>query len=262
MRNIKGFTQNDALQIYSNVKSLILDLENADIENFTLKEVQKYIYVSGGNNKLVSHTKKHPTGVMFLIWNIPTVVTCPFRCPHCEKDCYAENPESFRPDALPCRYKNFYMSLFRPYFKRLLKRFITIKLKNLKPGLKIVFRFHESGDFYSFNYFADCMEIVRSFENDSRIKFMCYTKSLPFVEKYGVDNLPKNFTLLSSIWDDIRRDNIRITEQYNLRIYTACEKSELQDYLNAGYTLCECKDCGKCGQCVDDSIKKIVCVIH
>jgi len=257
MRNIKGFTKQNALDIFENVREMMKELENANIENFTLKEVKKYIYISEGNDKLISNDD-----VLFLIWNLPTVVTCPFRCKSCEKDCYAESPENFRPDALPCRYKNFYVTLFRSFFIRLVKRYITIKLKNLKPGRKIVFRFHESGDFYSLNYFSDCMEIVKAFSGDLRIIFMGYTKSLPIVEKYGVENLPYNFTFLSSIWADIRKDNIRITEQYDFRIYTACPESELQNYLDNGYQLCECKDCASCGKCTDRNIKKIVCVIH
>lgn len=67
---------------------------NANIGTYT-------ITVSNGNKKLVSDHN-----VRYIVWNIPAVVTCPFRTAHCEASCYARKAERNYPDCLPCRYSN------------------------------------------------------------------------------------------------------------------------------------------------------------
>ena len=62
------------------------------------------------------------------------------------------------------------------------------------PG---IFRIHDSGDFFSYEYFAAwCAMIARHPET----KFGAYTKENAIVEKYGIDNLPANFSLQCSPW--------------------------------------------------------------
>lgn len=59
------------------------------------------------------------------------------------------------------------------------------------------FRVHDSGDFFSYKYFCAWMACAR---RHPETRFYAYTKSNNIVLRYGVDNIPGNFTLLCSPW--------------------------------------------------------------
>lgn len=60
-----------------------------------------------------------------------------------------------------------------------------------------VFRWHDSGDFPSIEYFAEVCECARRHPNTS---FGAYTKRADIVLAYGVDNIPENLSLQCSPW--------------------------------------------------------------
>ena len=60
-----------------------------------------------------------------------------------------------------------------------------------------LFRIHDSGDFFNFEYFSAWVEMIKRHPGT---QFGAYTKEKEIVEKYGIDNLPDNFSLQCSPW--------------------------------------------------------------
>lgn len=108
----------------------------------------KYYYngntynISFGNRKLVSNSE-----TLFFIWNIPAIMTCPYRTPLCEINCYATKAERLYRAVLPSRMENLEASKGETFVADMIliisKKLSTMKQKNL------VIRIHESGDFYN-----------------------------------------------------------------------------------------------------------------
>ena len=130
------------------------------------------MYLSTGNHKL-----KPTADTKFLIWNLPAEKTCPFATELCKKFCYAKKAERQYKGARNAREINFNDSL-RPSFT------VTLALEICKyinrpswQGKKVLFRIHESGDFYNKEYAQKWIDIANVFQN---IQFLAYTKSVRF----------------------------------------------------------------------------------
>ena len=222
-----------------------------------IKECMKndlFIELSHGNKKLISNNE-----ISFLIWNLPSVITCPYRTIHCEHFCYAEKSERVYPSVLPSRQKNFELSRRADFVERMI---YTISVELQRPSnknKKIVFRIHESGDFYNLSYVNKWLDIIRHFEKNKKIVFVAYTKSVTYFD--GVA-LPHNFKLLASVWDDTTSANLEIIARNNFKIYTAYKGDELKKAIANGYVKCRCEDCATCGKCWNNSKKNITCEIH
>lgn len=208
-----------------------------------------------GNLKLQNTDK-----VRFIIWNIPAVVTCTHATEHCKKYCYARKAENLYRDCLPSRQTNFEATR-NPDFVRNMIYTIEKKLTGKACAGKLtVFRIHESGDFYNKRYALAWLEIARHFETiGANIVFMAYTKSLAYFE--GIE-IPSNFVLRASVWDDTSAAILETIERNNYPIYTAFEADEMAAALSDGFTKCDCTDCANCGKCWDRSITKLACEIH
>ena len=214
----------------------------------------RFIDLSHGNKKL-----KESDRVGFLIWNIPAVVTCPFRTALCEAFCYAKKAENIYPDALPSRQKHFDISRLPDFVERMI---FTIDAELSRPkykNKKVVFRIHESGDFYNEEYAKKWLAIAKHYAGNDQIVFVAYTKSVRYFD--GVD-LPNNFFLLASVWADTTPENLEIIRRNNFRIYTAFKGAELENAIKNGYSLCRCDDCAGCGKCWNNYINNITCEIH
>ena len=234
------------------------------------------ISVSDSNTKLaktaggVNENGEYIPSTRWIIFNLPAVVTCPFRTRLCggyikeEKKydeagsrldyaaCYAVRPESFRPEVLPARRDNLRASIM-PQFVDMMTAIIK-KIAGSMKKERVIVRIHESGDFYNRVYAEKWQQIARNCADDSRIVFWAYTKSFPFFD--GV-KLPDNFRMRASIWSDTDPDQLEIIRRNNWPFYTVYEKT-----LPAGYTECRCKDCADCNQCGDMTIKAIACKRH
>ena len=108
-------------------------------------------YINGinfnGNLKL-----KNNENTRFMIWNIPAVITCPFRTAMCEKFCYARKAERMYPSCSDARQRNFEVTKQADFVERMIFT-IEAELNTKKfTGKKVVFRIHESGDFYNWGY--------------------------------------------------------------------------------------------------------------
>ena len=217
-------------------------------------ENELFIKLSDGNKKLIPNER-----ISFLIWNLPAVITCPYRTAHCEAACYALKAERNYPDALPSRKRHFDISRQGNFVLRMI---FTIACELDRPknkDKKIVFRIHESGDFYNMEYVKKWLEIMDYFKDDKRIVFVAYTKSVKYFD--GLE-IPENMRLLASVWDDTTPENLEIIQRNNYRIYTAYKESDLENALKSGFAHCPCKDCGTCGLCWNNYTNNICCEIH
>lgn len=218
-----------------------------------LKGKNATVSISTGNKKLVSNGL-----VMFLIWSIPALLTCPFATVMCKLFCYARKAERNYPDCLPSRERNFRFSMTDLFVSFMTKAIHYVcGLKAYKNAKRIVFRIHESGDFYNQKYTDKWIEICRNCLDIENLVFMAYTKSAVYFEKYG-KNLPKNLKMRGSIWADTTPEQAELLRKL-FPIYTACSQEEW-DALPEEQK-CHCKDCASCQKCWD-SIVDIYCVIH
>lgn len=222
-----------------------------------IKDFEKLFYFSTGNKKLApTETTK------YLIWSLPAITTCPNATTACKFNCYARKAEKQYPDVLPCRTKNYEFSksdLFVSYMSEYIR--LKASSRTWKQAKRIIIRIHESGDFYSYEYFAKWMRIAEVCSGIPNLVFMAYTKSLPFVADYRKVNghEPENVFIRSSVWDDTTDEMIELTEALNLPIYTACT-SDAWNVLEK-VNQCDCKCCSTCHKCWSN-IKKLYCEIH
>ena len=206
------------------------------------------VHVSDSNKKLVPNEK-----TAFIIWNLPSIFTCPFATLHCILNCYARKAEySYHKEVLPARVQNYLISK-RDNFVDIMTAYIMDVARRTKKQYIIV-RIHESGDFYCKKYAEKWLQIMRNCAGDKRIKFIAYTKSFTYFD--GV-KLPKNFALRASIWDDTKEEQKEIVKRNGWPIYTAVEKFTVGD----NFTRCRCADCAGCRHCWQN-YKDIRCEIH
>ena len=119
----------------------------------------------------------------------PVCGTCSADCP----GCYAKKCT---------RFDNVYMAYLRNTIsaKRDARGTVAEVETQLFGGRKHApqyFRIHDSGDFFSLEYFTAWAELAK---RHPETRFYAYTKEADIVNAYGVDNLPDNFTLLCSPW--------------------------------------------------------------
>jgi hypothetical protein len=128
-----------------------------------------------GNRKLPKTT---------LIWNLPADKTCPGATDECRKFCYAKKAERIYPQVLPSRELKYKISLQEDFSTKII--FDLYSKKNWNTV-----RIHESGDFYSQEYFDKWVRIAKQFTNKI---FYAYTKSfhLDFSKR------PDNFIMIAS----------------------------------------------------------------
>ena len=117
---------------------------------------QEGLTASKGNKKLHKSV---------LIWNLPSVKTCP-NYVNCKDKCYARRAEKLYPSVLPCRMKNWQASKQSD--------FVNNMIALIKKSKCSLVRVHESGDFYSQTYADKWSEIAA---NLPEVQFFAYTKS-------------------------------------------------------------------------------------
>ena len=208
-------------------------------------------HISDGNKKLVPNKE-----TAFLIWNIPARQTCPFATKLCSKACYAVKAEKAYKEVKPARLDNLKMSMLPTFVTDMTAIILDRARRTRKP--RLIVRIHESGDFYSQEYAARWIQIVKNVEaarpNGKEVIFIAYTKSFRFFD--GVQ-LPESFRLRASVWADTDPDQLALIEKNGWPIYTAVEKFSDGDTFHQ----CRCEDCAGCGKCWSDE-PLICCEIH
>jgi len=208
-----------------------------------------------GNAKL-----NNTDNLFFIIWNIPSQITCPYATELCKESCYAKKSENLYPDVLPCRENNFDVSR-RDDFVDLMIETIERKINHYtKKGKKCVVRIHESGDFYNKAYAIKWLKIATYFLKYDNVVFMAYTKSVRF---FVGQTIPSNMVIRFSVWADTKQSEIEIAQGLNLPTYSAAEEHIVNNLVTTGFaTKCRCEDCANCGYCWDKTVNRIYCVIH
>lgn len=207
--------------------------------------------ITKGNKKLVNNAK-----VRWLIWNLPAIVTCPFATDHCKKACYARKSERVYPNVIKSREKNYMETLKDDFVARMIATIEYYLNSRAYKGKLMLVRIHESGDFYSEKYALAWVEIINHFRDNKNVRFMCYTKSLPYFENVDINSM-KNFSFIASVWDDTTDAMKELIEKNDYRVYTAVTSFE-----NTNYSQCRCSDCAHCMKCVNNNVKAIACKIH
>ncbi len=158
-----------------------------------MKITNKNIYVAKGNYKIGKDT---------LVFSLPAAKTCPHSTTMCRHFCYAKQAELQYKEVLPSRTRNFNETKKEDFVKDMVNT-IKCKVANAKKEPIKYFRIHESGDFYSSNYFEKWLQIIEQIPN---VQFLAFTKS-SFVKEY-LDRLPANLNLYYSVWADTKKENI------------------------------------------------------
>lgn len=221
----------------------------------SLREDSRYLNVNVTGNKKLQNT----SNVSFIIWNLPSVITCPFRTEQCEKLCYAKKAERLYPSVSPSRQRNFDASRKADFIANMVFTLEAEISHNESHGKKSVVRIHESGDFYNETYANAWLQIAEHFE-DRNVVFMAYTKSVRYF--YG-KSIPKNMVIRFSLWADTNPQQKALAEAMQLPTYSADKVDVVDNMVAKGYaTKCDCADCGNCGKCWDVTVKRIYCVFH
>lgn len=196
-----------------------------------------------GNKKLSASES-----IAFVIWSLPAVLTCPGATVECMRNCYARRDERFT-GTRSSRLINFILSRQDDFEDRLTDairdKIYTKAGKLRKPyqGKEIVFRLHESGDFYSDRYMQIWFRVAAKFPE---ITFFTYTKSFRMYER-NMHLIPKNFLVRASIWSDTTIEELQTIARCKMPIYTAFTASEMEKAIAAGVHECTCESCTKCG---------------
>ena len=231
--------------------------------SYTYKDVKKIVYFARRNKKLVPNKD-----TKFLIWSLPAIKTCPNACDACKYWCYAVKSEKAYPGCLPCRERNFKATMHDD-FVEIVSTYIHNAANHYKykAAKRIVVRIHESGDFYSQEYYNKWISIAIACSDIKNVVFMAYTKSVSFVKNGPA--IPKNMVVRFSLWNDTpdrkgnmlagsSADDIATAKALNLPVYSAVEEFTTE----SKKTRCDCVDCGTCNKCWCKAIEMLLCEIH
>lgn len=153
--------------------------------------------------------------------------TCP-NAGTCASGCYAQSG-TYRFKNVASAYESRLTATFQDNFSDVMNAEINlIKLNN--PTKKVFIRIHDSGDFYSLEYFN---KWVRVMALNSDVTFYAYTKQVAMfkaIQSTGL--LPENFTLIFSFGG--KQDNlIDVNNDRHSLVFEDLERLQSSDYINA-----------------------------
>lgn len=228
--------------------------------DYSFQSDNLYLEVKDENSKL-----QKTNDIIYIIWNLPYMITCPNATESCKEACYASTPETdYRSkNTVPYRYRNL-AECTGDNSETFVKRMIAtiekrLTLKSYK-GKKVRVRIHESGDFFSKEYAMQWLEIAKHFSENENIVFMAYTKSFSF---FDCVSLPDNFFLRASIWQDTKKEDIETIKKNNWSVYMAVPSEIFNTLLSLGFTGCDCENCSTCEKhCFSNEWKYMVVKLH
>lgn len=218
------------------------------------KELNQDIHLSEGNIK-----SKETDDTIFLTWSLPSRSTCPYATEMCKRRCFAKKNETFKA-VRDSRNRNLEETYKDTFVEDMIKHFEYHLQRPKTKDKLIIVRIHTSGDFYNMEYFKKWVDISEHFNDDKRILFQAYTKSMPILRGYkNVNNI--NIHLVWSIWHDTPREYNESALELGLQTFTALPKDEIDKAVENGAFLCE-GNCGKCKECYTGKSKEIVIPYH
>lgn len=213
------------------------------------------LYISNGNSKTgnIPYFSTNPgAGFMMItgekskhygefVGNMPG--TCAGVCDGCEGCCYAvRDYKKNMTTAGKAWNSNTYLAMREP------ARLKAELLNWLEINEPRYFRIHESGEFFSYNYFLMWVEIA---QNNPFTIFYTYTKHSEFIERYERETgpLPVNLVILVSIWHDTVKNYTDApefiyddgTEEY-VKYIDHCPAVDANGH-KTGITCRQCKKC-------------------
>ncbi|MGL6174887.1 MAG: GP88 family protein [Cellulosilyticaceae bacterium] len=186
----------------------------------------------------------------YLLWNLPSKITCPYATEMCKEKCYASYPEKIYKYALSSRMNNLEESKLDTFEDKAIgaiEKFIHLK-KNAEKF--VIIRIHTSGDFYSQEYFDKWVDIANRFKDNKNIMFQAFTKSVRYLKKHDLKDV--NIHFVYSVWNDTKQEEIEIAKSLGLPMYWAKPENEVIEAREQGVYICpkttdgSCKECYKC----------------
>lgn len=221
--------------------------------------------LSEGNKKLVPQKNKFN----FLIFNLPAVITCPYSTEMCRACCYALKAEKQYKTAREARRRNYAATLSNSFVADMLELIAAYMERPKYQKIPCYFRIHESGDFYSRDYFQKWLTIIKTCqEKYPNIKFNFYTKSIDYIGYSDQAEFIKDYPNAApniSIWEDTPARTCLFAMQGNWNIYTAATPENLKTLLKIKQNKqCRCSDCGTCKMCLINHKTNLtkICEIH
>lgn len=167
--------------------------------------VKKEICFSKGNRKI---------GRVHNVSTAP-IITC-HNCSHCSGLCYDIKAAIQYKNVMDARARNTVIATeYRKQYFDGIREYISHRRTNK------YFRWHVGGEIIDYNYFCEMVETAKMFPN---WYFWTYTKMHGivnlYVQKYGRDAIPENFTIMFSEWD-----GMPLVNPYNFPVFT-CKLKE------------------------------------
>lgn len=207
------------------------------------KELNPNIYIQEGNSVLVDNEEYG-----FLIFSIPARECCPFATEICKKICYGRNAQELFEHVYNSRKRNYEESLKDTFIEDIINTINYNLLRKKYEKKTIIFRIHETGDFYSQEYLNKWVEISNRFKETDKIIFQAYTKSLPFIT--NIDLINTNIKIMFSIMPDTKEDDITLAKELGLNTFSAIP-CQLMDNIKEEKRCCG--NCAKCKSCYTES---------
>lgn len=214
------------------------------------KDLNKNIVLREGNSVL-----KDTEDIGFLIFNMPARISCPYSTKWCRKSCYAVSAENLFKNSVLKRRMIHMEETKKDTFEEDMINLIEYHMQRKKyKGKKIYFRWHESGDIYSQDYFIKMINISNHFKGiEDKISFQAYTKSLPIISKFDLEKV--NIKILFSIVEDTKQEDIDIATSLSLGMFSAVEDPDIYE---EGFKCLG--DCSKCQTCYEKNDIKLTFV--
>lgn len=202
--------------------------------------------------------------IHFLLFNLPSISTCPYATELCKKRCFGAKQENgYNPGIISSRANAYEQSLKDDFAKDMIQYIEWYLQKQKVQGKVCYLRIHGTGDFYSLDYFRKWLEITDHFKGDDRILFQCYTKSMPYL----LDILNErelasiNIKFVWSIFEDTNPEYTEAARALGLTTFMAKPKKEVSACVEQGVFLCQ-GDCGHCQACYKGRVPQIVIPYH
>ena len=228
--------------------------------------------IPSGNDKLKDFDNME-TGERFRYAQVNTLARecCPWATEGCKAVCYATKGRHNCSNVKDSRTRSFEETKRADFAESLLYTMNVYKQTKRYAENIMLFRIHESGDFYNMEYLLKWTKIWRETEGDMNTRYVFYTKSFPLFLKLNDDdrallnrmmeggqlsmNLSVDDTTSPAQW----KKYVAMRKAYPLaNTYTCTEDPDSVEHDN----ICDCADCAKCGGCNTAKGKTNVVKIH
>lgn len=227
-----------------------------------------------GNGKLKDFDNPE-TGEKFRYMQFSTqaIKDCPFASDGCKAICYATKGNHQFPSVKLSRERAKADSLKDDFAECVIYTVETESESGKYKGTHILFRLHESGDFYSLAYLKKWIKVFAHFLQDSDvlITFVFYSKSFPLFLLLSEDEkrifnacLEKGIVSMQVSLDDTTTAEQLISAAKLVKEFPLVNSYRCSESVEgvADDDICDCADCAKCSKCNHADGRNTVVKIH